>query len=503
MLATSSAGAVGVFMFSAIAGGSVNTAAQEHLHAVDSANSERAMVAQQSPLLEEQSNYPEALEGLNYKGAEGWGFEETEEPVAAFDGVGGAAFGVEPLAGGELVGANAVEVQTLTDAQIVEALQPLNLEPIDLEEMVLYRTLRVRRGVTAATLLKRAELSDPAAQTFLSSDAKAKEGLFAGKRRKISIESNGLGQLTKMSTLWLDTDRHYKKLIVERKNGKLVSSIERRPVTVNMKEVGGTVRVALFQATDDAGLPDSVTDQLIDTFSSRIDFHRKLRKGDKFNLVHESFEAEGEVLGTGKMLAAEFVNGRRHYEAMWFKQKGMPGGYYTLDGNSLKKAFLASPLKFTRITSLFGNRRHPISGKWKKHNGMDYAAPTGTPIMSLGDGVVKFAGWQRGYGNCVEVAHRGGRSTFYAHMSKLKVKKGQTIQQKDIVGLVGSTGWSTGPHLHLEYRLNGAYKDPKILVKDGGGSLPVEQKYMAEFKRQAEKMRVALKKSEKTRLALR
>lgn len=496
-------------MVLAVAGGEP---ADENTRRLSDMAGARAAMAAQSPLLEEESSYPEALEGMNSRGADGWELNNLDgssqqhaarvaEPQPQLTAA--APLAAEGAAGegaAETVAAVTAPVQTLTDAQIVEALQPLNLAPIDMEDMVLYRTLRIRRGTTAAQLMQRAELQDPQAQAFLAADAHAREGLFGGQRRKVSIESNGLGQLTRLSTLWLDTDRHYRKLTVVREGDRLVSSVERKPVTVRLNEVGGTVRVALFQAADDANLPDAVTEQLIDTFSSRIDFHRRLRKGDRFNLVHESFEAEGEVLGSGKMLAARFVNGRRKYEAMWFKQPTMPGGYYTLDGNSLKKAFLASPLKFTRISSLFGNRRHPISGKWKKHNGMDYAAPKGTPIMSLGDGVVKFAGWQRGYGNCVEVMHRGGRSTFYAHMSKIKVKKGQTIQQKDIVGLVGSTGWSTGPHLHLEYRLNGQYKNPQILVKDGGGSLPVEAKYMPVFKQQADKMRVALANAEESRV---
>lgn len=491
-------GLAGAYMLSATASNDIQ--AQQ----VSDAQGVRSDIAAQAPVLEEEYNYPEALEGLNTAGATDWTYDVVNAQSDALSSP--ALFGNSRLGIADnraTLAAMQEPVQTLSDAQIVEALQPLNLEPIAMEDMVLYRTIRTSRRGGASDLLKRAELQDSAAQAFLESDASVKKALFNGKRRKVEIQSNGLGELTQLTTLWLDSKTHYKKLIVERnEQGKLVSKVETKPLTVTRKKVSGTVRVALFQATDDAGLPNSVTDQLIDTFSSRIDFHRKLRKGDHFNLVHESYEAEGEVLGSGKMLAAEFFNGRRHYEAMWFKQKGMPGGYYRLDGTSLKKAFLASPLKFTRITSRFGNRRHPISGKWKKHNGVDYAAPTGTPIMSLGDGTVKFAGVQRGYGNCVEIQHRGGRTTFYAHLHKINVKKGQTIQQKDIIGQVGSTGWSTGPHLHLEYRLNGQYQNPMILVEDGGGTLPLEKKYMTAFKKESAAMRVALTEAEQTNIAL-
>jgi murein DD-endopeptidase MepM/ murein hydrolase activator NlpD len=191
-----------------------------------------------------------------------------------------------------------------------------------------------------------------------------------------------------------------------------------------------------------------------------------LRKGDRFSVVYESLEADGEPLRTGRVLSADFVNNGKTYSAVWFQEpSAAKGAYYTLEGNSLRKAFLASPLEFSRVTSGFGGRMHPIARQFRMHTGVDYAAPTGTPIRAVGDGVVAFAGVQRGYGNVVEIKHRDGKSTLYAHMHTIAVRKGQALSQGDRIGTVGSTGWSTGPHLHFEFRVNGVHHDPMTLAR--------------------------------------
>ena len=141
------------------------------------------------------------------------------------------------------------------------------------------------------------------------------------------------------------------------------------------------------------------------------------------------------------------------------------GAYYTLAGESLKRAFLASPMEFSRVTSGFKMRFHPILQVWKAHLGVDYAAPTGTPVRSVGDGVVEFAGVQNGFGNVVKIKHQGQTSTVYAHLSRINVRMGQTVSQGQNVGLVGMTGWTTGPHLHFEYRINGVYQDPLSMAR--------------------------------------
>jgi len=242
-------------------------------------------------------------------------------------------------------------------------------------------------------------------------------------------------------------------------------------LVASSRMASGVITSNLFAATDDARIPDSVANQLADIFSGDIDFHRTLRKGDRFSVVYETLEGDGEPLRTGRVLSTEFVNGGKTYQAMWFEEPesaahgAHKGGYYTLAGESLKRMFLASPMEFSRITSGFKMRFHPILQVWKAHLGVDYAAAIGTPVRSVGDGVVEFAGVQNGYGNVVKIKHQGQISTVYAHLSHINVRVGQAVSQSQTVGQVGMTGWATGPHLHFEYRVNGAYQDPQVIAR--------------------------------------
>jgi murein DD-endopeptidase MepM/ murein hydrolase activator NlpD len=253
----------------------------------------------------------------------------------------------------------------------------------------------------------------------------------------------------------------------------------------------GTIQTSLFAATDDANIPDNVATQLADVFAGDIDFQRALRKGDRFSVVYESLEADGETLRTGRVLSAEFVNAGKTLQAFWFQEPGSKGGYYNADGKSLRHAYLASPLAFSRITSGFKMRFHPILQTWKAHLGVDYAAPTGTPVRSVGQGVVDFAGVQNGFGNVVMVKHNSGHTTVYAHLSRINVTRGQSIAQGQTVGLVGQTGWATGPHLHFEFRVNGTQKDPILMARE---SISVEVSAAARdaFKRQIAQSRTEL-----------
>jgi len=213
-----------------------------------------------------------------------------------------------------------------------------------------------------------------------------------------------------------------------------------------------------------------VATQLIEIFSADVDFHRELKRGDTFSVAFEALTADGQPItwndATGRILAAEFVNHGRQLQAVWFHDanKGK-GAYFSPDGKSRQRALLASPLAFSRITSGFAARFHPILQSWRAHNGVDYGAPTGTPVRSVGDGIVDLAGRQSGYGNVVQVQHANGRSTLYAHLSRIDVRLGQRIEQGQSVGAVGATGWATGPHLHFELRVNGQYQDPLTIAR--------------------------------------
>jgi hypothetical protein len=212
--------------------------------------------------------------------------------------------------------------------------------------------------------------------------------------------------LRSLTARWVIDDRgSFQRLVVERgANGRFATRIETAPSPPPLRLGSGTIRTSLFAAVDDSRIPDEVAVQVADIFSSEIDFHRGLRKGDRFSVVYEALEADGEPLRTGRVLSVEFVNNGKPHQAMWFQEPGSKGAYYTLDGKSLTSSYLASPMEFSRVTSSFKMRFHPILKQWQAHLGVDFGAPTGTPVRTVGDGIVEFAGVQNGFGNVVFVA---------------------------------------------------------------------------------------------------
>jgi len=236
----------------------------------------------------------------------------------------------------------------------------------------------------------------------------------------------------------------------------------------------GQIASSLFAATDAAGLPDNVASQIADIFAGDVDFQRDLRRGDRFTVVFEMYYHEGRPIKSGRLLAADFVNQKRTYRAVWFQPPEGPGGYYSPDGKNLRKAFLRSPLEYSRISSGFGMRNHPILQQWRAHKGVDYAAPIGTRVRATGDGVVDFAGRRNGYGNVVVLRHNGGYSTYYAHLNGFSrgVQRGARVAQGDIIGYVGQSGWATGPHLHYEFHVRDQYRNPLTLVMPAANPVP-------------------------------
>jgi murein DD-endopeptidase MepM/ murein hydrolase activator NlpD len=246
----------------------------------------------------------------------------------------------------------------------------------------------------------------------------------------------------------------------------------------------GQIRSSLFAATDAANMPDAIATQMADVFSTDIDFHRDLQRGDKFTVVYEAFYNKGELVKTGRILAAEFVNSGKAYRTVYFQSPNGQGGYYTADGKNLRKAFLRSPLEFSRISSGFSKARyHPVLKEWRAHKGVDYAAPTGTRVKSTADGSVAFSGHQNGYGNIVIIKHQGNYETVYGHLSAFAkgLHKGQRVNQGDVIGYVGMTGLATGPHLHYEFKLAGVQRNP--LSIEVPTAFPIAANQKGEFKR--------------------
>ena len=386
-------------------------------------------------------------------------------------------------------------VRTVTQAvQSLAADEPLS-SLVDIPQYALYRSDVTRSADTAESILQRLGVADPAASAFLRSDANVRQNLLGRTGRSMSAETTDDHRLTRLTARWAPDDSgSFKRLVVERQqDGSFASRIETAPLTVGSRLAGGIIRSSLFAATDAANIPDAVAVQLAEVFSGDIDFRRALRKEDRFSVVYETLEADGEPLRSGRVLSAEFHNGDKTHSAVWFQEPGATkGSYYTLDGESMPRAYLSSPVEFSRVSSGFAMRFHPIHKTWRAHLGTDFAAPTGTSVRTVGDGVVDFAGVQNGYGNVVYIKHRNQHVTVYAHLSRIDVRKGESVEQGQKIGAVGSTGWAPGPHLHFEFRVAGEHKDPMVIARQSEAAQPVSAAARPAFDRLAGNMRVQL-----------
>jgi murein DD-endopeptidase MepM/ murein hydrolase activator NlpD len=260
-----------------------------------------------------------------------------------------------------------------------------------------------------------------------------------------------------------------------------VVSVEEVPLERHLVTAEGKIDSSLFAAGSTAGLRDATIMELAEIFRWDVDFVLDLRAGDSFTLVYEQIEKEGQLVGDGNILAAEFVNGGRSFRAIRYVNAEGKADYYTPEGASLRKAFLKAPVQFSRISSVFNPRRkHPVLNTIRAHRGIDYAAPRGTPIRSAGAGRVQFRGVKGGFGNVVEIAHSGGVVTRYGHMSRFAsgLERGQKIDQGQVIGYVGSTGLATGPHLHFEYIERGVYLDPQKAMRraEPGAPIPADER---------------------------
>lgn len=413
----------------------------------------------------------------------------TAVVAAVLLGGGGGAFAVASL------GPDAANLPVRT---LVETLETPNLEAqvaaLEQKTLRLYRNDITRGTDTPESLLRRLGLVDSAAAAFIRKNPEARQALLNRSGRNVSVEANEQQQLLTLTTRWLksDNDSQFQRMVITRSAQNTFSvRTDTAPLTASVRMAGGTVASSLYAASDEARLPDTVTRQLADVFSGQIDFHRALRKGAVFSVVYETLEAEGEPLRTGRLLSAEITNDKKTYDAIWFQEPGQKGAYYTMKGDSLRRAFLASPVPYSRLTSGFGTRFHPILQTQRAHTGVDYAAPTGTPVISVADGVVTESSYQGAYGNMVVVQHNARQSTVYAHLSRMNVKRGQAIKQGDVIGAVGTTGLSTGPHLHFEFRIGGRHVDPLTLAQQGSAE-PISAALRPQFNQRAQVARSQL-----------
>lgn len=337
----------------------------------------------------------------------------------------------------------------------------------------------VRSGDTLDRLFQRLGVNDPeAARYVLTSEPgrNALRKLRAGLSARAAIRADG-----QLQQLILPQTHGYEFHLARSTDGFESQSIggSDKPIVQTVIEMrSGTIERSLFGATDAAGIPDNIAVQFAEIFGTEIDFYSDLREGDSFSVVYEMHIDNAGATRTGAILAAEFVNrGKRSVVARYTDNDGRRS-YYTADGRSLRKGFLRAPLEFSRISSSFGKRFHPIHKRWRSHNGVDFAAPTGTPVKAASDGTIEYVGSQRGYGNIVVIAHRNQYDTAYAHLNGFArgLRRGQAVSQGDIIGYVGQTGWATGPHLHYEVRIRDVPHNPMTIELPRATQLAADEK---------------------------
>ena len=376
-----------------------------------------------------------------------------------------AAFGIAPD----------TVTEPVVQARIVQEVDLPYLHPENNAGEGYWREERLQRGDTLATLLGRLGVDDAEALEFLRTRRSARAFYQIVPGRTMRALTTGDGRL-----LALRYQIGSNVLSVTRRSDVFKVSEEPAKFERRVQMKSGEIRTSLFAATDVAGLPDGVAIQIADIFSTDIDFHRGLRRGDRFAAVYEMLYDNGEPARPGRVLAAEFVNQGKTYQAVHFDYAEGRGGYYTPEGRNIRKAFLRSPLEFSRITSGFTSSRfHPVLQQWRAHKGIDYGAPTGTRVRATGDGVVEFAGRDhRGYGNLVVLRHQSNYTTWYGHLSGFAkgIRKGSRVAQSDVIGYVGATGLANGPHLHYEFRINDVHQNPLRVVVPAAPPISPEQK---------------------------
>jgi len=285
-------------------------------------------------------------------------------------------------------------------------------------------------------------------------------------------------------------------------NGEFNVKRTLRAAEHHITSASGTIHSSLFLDGKKAGLSDKLIMQLADIFAWDIDFALNLQEGDQFSLLYETLYLDNKPMGTGNILAAEFINRGKSIQTVRYTDSDGKTSYYSPEGKSMRKAFLRTPIDFARISSYFNlKRKHPVLNRIRAHKGVDYAAITGTPIKATADGKITFRGRKGGYGNVVIIQHGQRYSTLYAHMSKFKRKQkvGFRITQGDIIGYVGKSGLATGPHLHYEFRVDGIHRNPLTYKLPGAKSIQVKNK--ADFLAKSEALLLQLDQLSKTQLA--
>ncbi len=381
---------------------------------------------------------------------------------------------------------------------------PASANPVNTAESqaptIDWQRLRVRSGDNLAAVFKRAGLTarDVHEVVNASDEATRLTRLYPGDEILLHITADsGLQRLR----YEIDDTR---TLVVEPTpaGGTYTTRIETRELERRVAVAEGRINTSLYHAGAEAGLDDRLIMELAGIFGWDIDFALDIRRNDRFTVIYETLFRDGEKVRNGRILAAEFVNRGDRFRALRFEDADGRSDYYTPEGRSMRKAFLRTPTDFTRVSSEFNpNRVHPIYGTERPHVGTDYAAPPGTPIVAAGDGKIIHRGRKGGYGNTVILQHGTRYTTLYAHMRRFASGQstGDRVQQGEVIGYVGSTGLSTGPHLHYEFRVDGVHRNPRTVELPTAE--PLDRRYQADFRASTDAWIARLDRMSQTRIA--
>ena len=352
----------------------------------------------------------------------------------------------------------------------------------------------IQTGDGLGKLFSKLSINDLQAWDFIRTDPAARVLYELSAGRLIRAQTMPDGRLLQLSYV-----NKAAELIQINRSGETFNTVITPAETeIRTEYKTGVIQSSFYATTDAVNLPDAIAQQLIERFDHEIDFHHDLQKGDQFSVIYETEVSNGEVMRTGKIIAAQFINKNKAHDVVWFAENG---AYYASNGISTQASFLTSPVKFSRISSGFSMRFHPLLYTWKSHKGIDYAAPTGTDVLATADGTVTRVATESGYGNYIEVKHHDQYSTLYGHLSAFakNLKVGQTVKQGDLLGAVGQTGRATGPHLHYEFKVAGLQVNPLALKLPSNKPLNTEQ--MARFQPYALSIKQQLAQLGKVELA--
>ncbi|CAI8930110.1 murein DD-endopeptidase [Pseudomonas jessenii] len=384
------------------------------------------------------------------------------------------------------------------DTQETAQAEPAPVPVVEEKKTASHREVIVTKGDTLSTLFEKVGLPATSVHDVLASDKQAKQFSQLKHGQKLEFELSPDGQLTNLHSKLNDLESIS---LTKNDKGYTFNRITAKP-TVRSAYVHGVINSSLSQSATRAGLSHSLTMDMASVFGYDVDFAQDIRQGDEFDVIYEQKVVNGKAVGTGPILSARFTNRGKTYTAVRYTNKQGNSSYYTADGNSMRKAFIRTPVDFARISSKFSmGRKHPILNKIRAHKGVDYAAPRGTPIKAAGDGKVLLAGRRGGYGNTVILQHGNTYTTLYGHMQGFAkgVKTGGTVKQGQVIGYIGTTGLSTGPHLHYEFQVNGVHVDPlgqKVAMAD-----PISKAERARFLAQSQPLMARMDQEKATQLA--